>query len=277
MALLTAMAFSCAPPPSGAGGPAAAPDQRPAPKAITTQELTYQSGPETLQGYLAYPARLSKSDEKVPGILVVHEWWGHNEYVRQRARMLAELGYAALAIDMYGKGKLAAHPAQARAFAQASLQSFPAATRRFKAGMELLQSQPFVAGEQIAGVGYCFGGGVLLNMARAGQPLTGVVSFHGGLASMVSPRKPLQTKILVLHAAGDAFVPAAQVSAFHTEMKSLQADYRFVEYRGVKHAFTSPFADEQARKFGLPVGYDAEADRQSWQEMQQFLKRLFQD
>ncbi|MBE7436816.1 MAG: dienelactone hydrolase family protein [Spirochaetales bacterium] len=240
---------------------------------IVARAHNYTSSGEQFQGYLAYPANLKKN-KKIPGILVIHEWWGHNEYVRHRARKLAELGYAALAIDMYGSGKLATHPAEARAFAQESLKSFPAAERRFRAALEELDRLPFVDPELRAAVGYCFGGGVALNMARADLPLKGVVSFHGGLAALTPARPGFKVRILVLHGADDAFVPPAQIAAFHREMKKAGAAYEFISYPGVKHAFTSRDADQQAKKFKLPVAYDSEADRRSWLEMQKFLEKI---
>ena len=240
---------------------------------ITARELDYAAGEERLRGYLAYPANLKKG-RKIPGVLVVHEWWGHNDYVRYRARMLAELGYAAFAIDMYGAGKLASHPAEARAFAQASLRTFPAAERRFRAALAELNRLPFVDPERHAAIGYCFGGGVVLNMARANLPLKGVVSFHGRLAALTQARRNPGPAILVLHGADDAFVPAAQIASFKAEMKNAGANFKFISYPGVKHAFTSKAADEQAKKFKLPVAYDAEADRASWKEMQTFLREV---
>jgi dienelactone hydrolase len=147
---------------------------------VQSQEVTYRAGDTVLKGYLAYDDSIQG---RRPGILVVHEWWGHNAYARKRARMLAELGYTALAVDMYGEGKQAAHPGDAGKFASEVKQNLPLAKERFMAAMELLKQQPTVDSTHIAAIGYCFGGGIVLEMARAGLDLDGVVSFHGSLGT----------------------------------------------------------------------------------------------
>ena len=236
--------------------------------AVQGEEVVYRAGDTELKGYLAYDdARKGKR----PGVLVVHEWWGHNAYARKRARMLAGLGYTALAVDMYGDGRQASHPEEAGQFAAEVRKNLPLEKARFDAALELLRKHPSVDPRHIAAIGYCFGGGVVLEMARAGEDLGGVVSFHGTLAT-ANPAQPgaIKAKLLVLTGADDPFVPAEQVAQFKKEMDAAGADYRVVSYAGAKHAFTNPDADGYGKKFGLPLEYNATADRESWQAMQEF-------
>jgi dienelactone hydrolase len=209
-------------------------------------------------------------------VLVVHEWWGHDAYARKRARMLAELGYTALAVDMYGDGKTADHPDDAGKFAGEVRKNMPVAEARFKAAMELLQSQPGVEGDAIAAIGYCFGGGVVLEMARRGVDLKGVASFHGSLGT-AEPAQPgkVKAKMLVFNGNDDPFTKPEQVAAFKQEMDAAGVDYQFIGYPGAKHSFTNPGADSFGQKFNLPLEYNAEADKQSWNELQNFFNRIF--
>jgi dienelactone hydrolase len=241
--------------------------------AIIGEPVMYKSGDFSMQGYLAYDDSLS---EKRPGILVVHEWWGQNQYARARARMLAELGYTALAVDMYGEGKLAQHPDEAGKFSAEVRQNLPAATQRFKAAMEILKKHPTVDADHIAAIGYCFGGGVVLEMARQGLDLDAVVSFHGSLTT-ASPAKPgmIKARILVCHGADDKFTTPQDIQAFKQEMAAAGADYTFISYPDAKHSFTNPGADIYAEKFNLPLGYNQAADKKSWQDMQDFLNETF--
>lgn len=222
------------------------------------------------KGYLAYKDQV---EGKRPGVLVVHEWWGHNEYVRNRARMLAELGYTALAIDMYGDGKLAKHPDDAGKFARAVMENMEVAKARFTAGMDLLKKHPTVNSEHIAAIGYCFGGGIVLHMARLGiDELDGVVSFHGSLSTQTpAERGTVKAKILVCHGAVDPFITPKQVDAFKKEMQNAEVDFKFVVYPEASHGFTNPAAD----KHGGSLRYNAAADKQSWTDMQRFFKTLF--
>lgn len=240
---------------------------------IRAEEVTYSAGDTTLTGYIAWDA--AKQGPR-PGVLVVHEWWGHNDYVRRRARMLAEEGYTALALDMYGDGKQATHPEDAKKFMMETISNADAAKARFEAAYALLQNHETTDPSQMAAIGYCFGGAVVLQMARAGVDLDGVVSFHGNLATE-APAKPgvVKSKVLVLHGAADPFVPPAQVEAFKNEMDAANVDYTLIEYPGAVHAFTNPTATEYGKKFDLPLAYDEKADTQSWAELQRFLKQLF--
>ena len=242
--------------------------------AIAGEEVTYSADGTTLRGYIARPA---KSANKRPGVLVVHEWWGNNDYTRRRADMLAELGYVALALDMYGDGKVATHPKDAGALSGEMGKNMDVAEKRFRAAMELLARQSDVDGGRIAAIGYCFGGGMVLEMARRGLALGGVVSFHGSLPTR-TPAKPggVKAKMLVLNGAADPFIKPEHIEAFKSEMQSAGVDYRFINYDSAVHAFTNPAATEAGKKFNLPLAYDAKADRKSWDEMQRFLRPALQ-
>lgn len=241
---------------------------------IRGEEISYEAGGAALKGYLAWDAN---QEGPRPGVIVVHEWWGHNEYVRQRARMLAEQGYAGLALDMYGAGKLAQHPEDAQKFMMEVINNADVARARFMAAYELLKKHEITDPTKIAAIGYCFGGAVVLQMARLGTDLDGVASFHGNLAAQAGPAEPgvVKAKVLVLHGADDPLIPKEQVDAFKKEMDGAGVEYTFIEYPGAKHAFTNPAATEKGKKFGMPLAYDENADKQSWAELQSFLQGLF--
>ena len=240
---------------------------------IIGEPVTYTAGETVLKGYLAYDGAIKG---RRPGVLVVHEWWGHNDYARKRADMLAELGYTALAVDMYGDGQQANHPDDAMKFVTATMSNLEAAQAKFNAAMELLKQHETTNPEQTAAIGYCFGGGVVLNMARAGADLDAVVSFHGGLQAM-APAQPgnVKAKILVCNGAADPFVPQEQIDAFKSEMDSAGAAYEVINYAGAIHSFTNPMADSFGVKFNLPLAYNKAADEQSWQAMQQLFNEVF--
>jgi dienelactone hydrolase len=247
--------------------------REPSVSAIQGEEIVYQAGDTTLEGYIAWDA--SKRGPR-PGVIVVHEWWGHNEYARRRARMLAEEGYTALALDMYGRDKRADHPEDAQKLVMEATANAEVAKARFMAAYDLLKKHQTVEPEKIAAIGYCFGGGVVLQMARLGTDLDGVATFHGML-STDAPAKPgaIRAKVLVLHGADDPFTPKEQVEAFKKEMEDAGADYTFIEYPGVMHSFTNPAATELGKKFNLPLVYNEDADQKSWAELQRFLRALF--
>src|SRR5512137_2921748 len=245
----------------------------PAPAKVKGVAVEYRSGDTVLKGYLADNPALKG---KRPAVLVVHEWWGHNEYARKRARMLAEMGYAALAVDMYGDGKTAAHPEDAGKFAGELMKNAETTKARFLAALEFLKAQPQTDPGRIAAIGYCMGGAVVLNMARAGLDLRGVASFHGSLgAAFTAQPGGVKAKVLVMNGADDTFITAEQIEALKKEMAAAGADFRFINYPGAKHSFTNPDADEFAKKFGMPVAYNAEADRLSWEELKGFLAAVF--
>ncbi len=235
-------------------------------------EVTYASDSTKLKGYIAYDENIKG---KRPGILIVHEWWGHNSYVRERANMLAELGYTAIAVDMYGDGKQANHPDDAGKFAMSVMSNLPEATSRFNAAMNVLQQHESVDKEKIAAIGYCFGGSVALTMANSGADLDAVAAFHSGVALPVMPNKELKARVLVCNGADDPFVSAASITTFKTSMDSIGAKYEYIAYPGVKHSYTSKEADANGEKFKLPLAYNADADQKSWESLQQLLKEVF--
>jgi len=241
--------------------------------AVQGTEVKYDADGVTLRGYLAYDDSIKG---KRPGVLVVHEWWGHNEYARKRARMLAEMGYVALAVDMYGDGKNAAHPKQAGEFSGAVRKNMPVAKARFQAAMNLLKQHEVTATKQLAAIGYCFGGAVVLDMARVGMDLTGVVSFHGSLNTSIPAKAgDVKAKMLVLNGEDDKFIKPEAIETFKQEMNAAKVDYEFISYPGAVHAFTNPEATEIGKKFGIPLAYHAAADRLSWTQMQGFFNELF--
>ncbi len=254
--LVTALLFVCS-------GCAAFPDRS---HEVRTESVAYQASGGTCRGYLAWDG---KQQGKRPGVIVVHEWWGLNGYVQKRARMLAELGYTAFALDLYGDGKTATNPQDAGALMNDALANMDRTVARFVAAKELLQDHPTVDRDSIGAIGYCLGGAIVLGMARSGMDLDAVVSFHGSL-STDSPAKKgaVKSRVLVCHGAEDPFVPKQEVEAFQAEMKAAGVDYRFEAYPGAVHAFTSEEATANGKRYGLPLRYDAEADRKSWQSMQ---------
>ncbi|MEN8131945.1 MAG: dienelactone hydrolase family protein [Pseudomonadota bacterium] len=239
---------------------------------VTGKTVTYQSGDTVMQGYLAWDDGLRG---KQPGILVVHEWWGHNDYARRRAEMLAELGYTALAVDMYGAGQTAAHPEDASKFATAVRSNLELMQARFNAARDFLNAQQTVDPERNAAIGYCFGGSVVLSMARAGTDLDGVVSFHGSLAGLPAVAETVTSEILVANGANDSFVSEESIEVFRDDMEAAGVDYTFINYPGAKHSFTNPDANAFGEQFGLPLEYDTAADKASWQAMQELLAKIF--
>jgi dienelactone hydrolase len=237
--------------------------------ALKTQAVEYKQGDALLEGYLAYDDAFKGQR---PGILVVHEWKGLNDYAKRRADMLAQLGYVAFAADIYGKGIRPQSIDEAGATAGKFKADRALLRARVNAGLDVLKSQPNVLGSQLAAIGYCFGGTAVLELARSGADVKGIVSFHGGL-STPSPQdaKNIKAKILALHGAADPFVNAEEVAAFEKEMTDAKVDYRLIKYPGAVHGFTNP-----ANK-NVPPGalYNEAADKASWSEMQEFFKELF--
>ena len=241
--------------------------------AVVGEEIAYEVDGVPMRGYLAYDKNRSGLR---PGVIIVHEWWGHNDYVRRRADMLAELGYTAFALDMYGDNKQAGHPGDAQKFMMEVLGNMPAAEARFRAARGLLERHSSTDAARTAAIGYCFGGGVVLHMARQGEDLKGVASFHGSLATAVPAEAgSISAKLLVAHGADDPFVPAEELEAFQQEIANAGADMKFVAYPGAIHSFTNPAATENGEKFGLPLAYNETADKESWAELQAFLEEIF--
>jgi dienelactone hydrolase len=239
------------------------------PGAIKTQKIEYKQGDTTMVGYLAYD---DSTTAKRPGVLVVHEWWGRTDYIDKRAQMLAQLGYVAFAVDMYGKGQTVSDAAKAGELAGQVRSDMKVAMARAQAGLDVLKAQPMVDGDRIASIGYCFGGTMALYMARNNFPLRGVVSFHGDLSGPTTPAGNIKPKVLVCHGADDTFVPQPAVSAFMDEMKKSHADWQLNQYSGAVHAFSNP----DVGQYKLPgTGYNKQADERSWQAMKDFLGEIF--
>jgi dienelactone hydrolase len=239
-----------------------------------TKFVVYNQGDTTLKGYLASPGGYMKMiSSKRPGVLVVPEWWGLNDYAKKRAEQLAELGYFALAVDMYGNGASSTDPKEAGAMAAKVKGNRQLMRERIKAGLYMLKDDPHVDPERIAAIGYCFGGTTVLELARSGADIAGVVSFHGGLDTpMPATPKSIKCKILVCHGADDSFEPPEQIAAFEKEMKDADADWQFNVYSKAVHGFTNPNNKNSSMK---GVAYNEEADKRSWQAMKQFFAEIF--
>jgi dienelactone hydrolase len=237
---------------------------------VRTERIEYRHGDTLLEGYLAYDDTMTG---KRPGVLVVHEWWGLNDYAKRRAEQLARLGYVAFALDMYGKGKVTTDPKVAGEWAGVFRKDHIFGRGRALAGLEVLKSRSQVDPTRIAAIGYCFGGTVVLEMARGGADLKGVVSFHGGLATPnPADARNIKGKVLVLHGADDPFESPAEIAAFQDEMRKAGVDWQMVYYSGAVHSFTNP----ESGKAGIKgAGYNETADRRSWLAMRDFFDEIF--
>lgn len=239
---------------------------------VKEENVTYSADTATLNGFVAYD---QNSTARRPVVLIVHEWWGLNDYVRSRARQLAEMGYLAMAVDMFGNGKTADNPQDAQAYASPFYTNAQLMKTRIDAALNRVKQFPQADTANIAGIGYCFGGAVVLNTAKLGADFKGVVSFHGSLAGVTPKKELLKAKVLVCHGNADSFVPAAEVAQFRKSMDSIGADYTFKTYDSATHAFTNPDATETGKKFNIPIAYNAEADKASWNDMKAFFDRIF--
>ena len=240
---------------------------------ISTEALKYSAAGSELHGHLAYDDAASGVR---PGVLIIHEWWGLNDYMRERAAQIAALGYVALAVDMYGEGKIGSSPDEAGALMTTVLNDMEIGTARLQAAFDVLADHALVDNARIGATGYCFGGAMVLHMARIGMPLRAVVSFHGALGSFHKPAVgEVKAKILVCHGAADSLVPDDDVANFKLEMKDAQADLDFVAYEGALHGFTSRDASDNGKKYGLPLAYDEIADQESWQAMKDLFSQVF--
>jgi dienelactone hydrolase len=241
--------------------------------ALHEENVDYKAGDTALKGYLVWDD--SKGD-KQPGVLVVHEWWGLNDYARQRARMLASLGYTALAVDMYGDGKTSEHASEASGFVKSVVEHEELGKQRFLAARDLLAKQPGVDAGKIAAIGYCFGGSVVLNMARIGVDLAAAVSFHGNLVTK-TPAEPgkVKAQVLVLNGADDSFITVESIANFEREMQQAGVKYQFINYPGAIHGFTSPESDRLGKANNIPIAYNAKADKESWAAMLQLFQEVF--
>ncbi len=237
---------------------------------VRTETVEYRDGDTVLEGYLAYDDAMKG---KRPGVVVVHEWWGLNDYAKGRAEELANLGYVAFAIDMYGKGVRAKTAEEAGKLAGIYRADRTLMRRRADAGLEVLRKYPLTDTKRIAAIGYCFGGGVVLEMARAGNDIAGVVSFHGDLSNPnPADAKNIRASVLVLHGADDPFVKREQVDAFWDEMKKTSADWQVNIYSGAVHSFTNPASGNDPSK---GIAYNEKAARRAWSAMKMFFGEIF--
>ena len=240
---------------------------------IITQSLEFQVGDTSHKAYLAFDEQTAGAK---PGIIVLHEWWGMNDNIHRRVHMLAELGYAAMAIDLFGDGKIAADVEDAASMMNNALGDLDHTATILEQGYQLLVSQTVVDSERTAAIGYCFGGAMALHSARSGIPLTGVVSFHGALGAtrQIAPGD-IKGKILICHGEADSMVTMDDLAGFKAEMDGAGATYEVITYPGAKHGFTNPEADTNAAKYSIDVGYQEQADEQSWDAMQSFFNKIF--
>jgi len=238
---------------------------------VKMKTIDYRQGDTPLKGFLAWD---DTAKDKRPGVLVVHEFWGLNQHARNQAVRLVKAGYVGFALDMFGEGKVATHPKDARAFAQEATKDPDVVRARFDAAMTILKAQPEVDASRIGVVGYCFGGGVALDMARAGADIDAVATFHGALAPHGEPAQKgkVKPRIFVATGGADPMVPKEQVDAFRKEMKDAGANFQVVTYPNAKHSFTNP----DAGKAGMDAAaYNAEADKQSWKAAMKMFREVF--
>lgn len=235
------------------------------------ENVAYTGDSVTMNGYIVYD---EKKEGPRPAILVVHEWWGLDDYTKRRTKELAELGYVAMAVDLFA-GKRADNPDSAGALTRPFYNDPQMTKERFDAALAKLKTYSQVDTNKIAAIGYCFGGSVVLNMAKMGDNLKGVVSFHGGLQGVTPSKDLLKAKILVCHGGSDPFVPQPQVDQFRHQLDSIGASYTFKVYPGATHAFTNPNATATGKKFNIPIAYNPAADTASWKDMQTFFGKIF--
>ncbi len=242
--------------------------------AITETPVTYKDGDTTLRGFVVVD---TANNTKRPGIIVVHEWWGITKHMHNEARRLASQGYVALVADMYGDAKTADNPADAGALSGSVMKNPQAMESRFNAARAELAKQPAVDTSRIGAIGYCFGGAVVLNMARAGANLSGVAGFHASLGLNTPAPAPgtVKAKILVLNGADDPFIKKEQYVQFESDLRAAKANFNVITYPGAVHAFTNPEATELGKKFNLPLRYDAKVNEQAEAEATKFFAEIF--
>lgn len=239
---------------------------------IKSEILRYKIDTTVCSGYISFD---SSSDKKRPVVFIIHEWWGLNDYVKRRARQLAEMGYVAMAIDLYGENKTAKTVEEAAGFSKSFYQNSQLAKNNYELAYSIVKKYPQADTNNIAIIGYCFGGSMALEIARMGAQVNGVVSFHGGLSGRTPQKDLLKAKVLVCHGADDQFVKQEEVNGFKKQMDSIGADYKFVQYNGATHAFSNPDATEWGKKFNIPIAYNQNADTSSWNEMKHFFQKIF--
>ncbi|WP_411897943.1 dienelactone hydrolase family protein [Elizabethkingia occulta] len=240
-------------------------------KEIITEDLTYSENGKIFKSFLAFD---KNKPGKLPVVLIIPEWWGMNDYVKSRAKQLADSGYMAIAVDMYGEGKMVDNPDDAGKLAKPFYGNADLAKQSFEAALKQIEKNEKADTEKMAVIGYCFGGAMALNMARINEPLKGVISFHGNLMTGV---KPVTNKIpvLVLNGEDDTFVSKDEIASFKKQMDSAGVQYKFVNYPGAIHSFTNPDATAAGEKYKLKVAYNEAADKASWEEMITFFNKIF--
>lgn len=237
---------------------------------LRTEFIEYKDGDVLLEGYLAYDNAV---EGKRPGVLVVHEWWGLNDYIQRRAREVAKLGYIAFAIDMYGKGVRAQDPQKAGELSGSITKDPKLLRSRAAAGLDVLKKHDLTDARKMAAIGYCFGGKTVLELARSGAELAGVASFHGGLDTQnPSDAKNIKGSVLVLHGGDDTFISDKQVAAFQDEMRKAGVDWQMNIYGNAVHSFTNPEADKLNMK---GIQYNEKADKRSWEALKVFFREIF--
>lgn len=234
---------------------------------IVSKAVDYTVDGTELQGFIYYDDAMTG---KRPGVLVIHEWWGLNDYPKTRAEMLAKMGYVAFAADMYGKGITTTDPKKA-AELSGQVKGKPVMRERVRAGLEQLLKNDYVDPKRVAAIGYCFGGTTVLELAYSGADIAGVVPFHGGL-TIPGPDDVIKTRILILHGAADDFIKPKTIKELHETLHERKTDWQMIYYGGAVHAFTNPGAD----KAGINgVAYDEKADKRSWAHMKLFFDEIF--
>ncbi len=237
---------------------------------LKTQTVRYRDGDVQLHGYFAWDDAIKG---KRPAVMVVHEWWGLNDYARKRAEMLAKLGYLAFAADMYGKGAVTEHADQAGAWSKQITSNIESWQKRALLGLDIMRTHELADGTRTAAIGYCFGGSTVMQMVYAGAALDGVVSFHGSLpVATPEQAKLIRSRVLIAHGSADSFIPHERITQFQSALDRAGVRWQMVTYGGARHGFTNPGADV----YGIEnVRYNQEADERSWEELQRFLKEIF--
>lgn len=238
---------------------------------IKEQAITYSLDNIDYKGFLVYDENLKG---KRPLILIVHEWWGLNDYTKMRARKLAELGYIAFAVDMFGNGKIAENPTEALNLTKKFYSNPQLSKSILEAALTKVKTLRMTDSSKILGIGYCFGGSVVLNTAKLGMDFKAVVSFHGGLKGVPVEKNLLKAKILVCHGGNDKFVSQNDVISFKQQLDSVGAYYKFIVYPNATHAFTNPASTETGKKFNMPIAYNEKADADSWNDMKLFFNSI---
>lgn len=238
---------------------------------IKEEKISYEIDRTNYDGYVYYN---NEQKGKRPGILVVHEWWGLNDYSRRRAKQLAELGYISIAVDVFGNGQTADDPTSAQNLAMPFYKNPALAKKILDPAIDLLKTYPQTDETKIGAIGYCFGGFVVLNAAKLGADLKGAVSFHGGLGGVKPEKNLLNAKILVCHGAEDPMANP-DVEEFKEGMDNVEAEYTFKVYPDATHAFSNPNATAKGEKFNMPIKYNEAADKASWNDMKEFFKNIF--